>query len=63
MNIKNEQITLDKSQYVEICPLSYNFPKSFLEIGQDVLFQITEPEMTTFVPQVSCLRMASITDV
>lgn len=57
MNIKNETIILDKSQYREI-----NNP-SDLEIGNEILFKITMPDPNKFVPVVSEFKMATVTKV
>lgn len=59
MNIKNETITLDKSQYAE-ADVTVPEVRDKLKVGMEVLFQVSEPEAKIFVPRVGPLRMATI---
>lgn len=59
MNIKNETITLDKSQYAE-ADVTVPGVRDKLKVGMEVLFQVSEPEAKIFVPRVGPLRMATI---
>ena len=59
MNIKNETITLDKSQYVE-ADVTVPGVRDKLKVGMEILFQVSEPEAKTFVPRIGPLRMATI---
>lgn len=62
MNIKNETITLDKSQYAD-AKVILKGVKDKLKVGMEILFQISEPEPKTFVPKIGPMRMATIYSV